>query len=192
MIAILDIVYGKWIPSEQALQIVLFNKKWNPKSTLIEASLGSNLLWDAIRTRAVQYGVTIDAPVWKPPSTQPNAKRSRIIGLETLLDEQRLSFVAGPWLDEMIHQFTGYTGRKKNSGRKDDIPDAMSYLSFFLPNSPLSKMKEETDAIERIQKDKRMRNQMYDRVFGSPMNPLPSVNEPPAQQEWRPRWPTRQ
>ena len=191
VIAILDIVYGKWIPSELALQIVLFNKKWNPKSTLIEASAGSNLLWDAIRNRALAYGVTIDAPIWKPPSVQPNAKRNRIIGLETLLEEGRLSFVAGPWLDEMIRQFVNYTGKKKNSGRKDDIPDAMSYLSFFLPNGPLAKESEETKAVERIQKDKRMRSQMYDRVFGSPMNPLPSANEP-ASEIWHPRWPTRQ
>ena len=191
VISILEIVYGKWIPSELALQIVLFNKKWMPKSTLIEASAGSNLLWDAIRNKAIAYGVTIDAPIWKPPSIQANAKRNRIQGLETLLQEGRLKFVAGSWLDEMIHQLTQYTGKKKNQGRKDDIPDAMSYLSFFLPNGPLAKDSEETLALERIQKDKRMRSMMYDRVFGSPMNPLPSANEP-ASQIWHPRWPTRQ
>jgi phage terminase large subunit-like protein len=190
VITVLDIVFGKWIPSELALQIVLFNKKWNPAKTLIEASVGSNLLWDAIRNRAISYGVTIDAPIWKPPSVQANAKRTRIMGLETLLDDGRLTFVGGPWLSETISQLVGYTGRNKNKGRKDDIPDAMSYLSFFLPNGPLAKESEEAKAVERIQKDKRMRNMMYDRVFGSPVNPLPSINQLPGQ-GWKPRWPTR-
>lgn len=189
VVAVLEIVFGKWIPSELAMQIVMFNKKWSPKSTLIEASPGSNLLWDAIRNRALAYGVTIDAPIWKPPSLQANAKRNRIQGLETLLNEGRLKFVAGQWLDETIHQLTGYTGKKKNQGRKDDIPDSMSYLSFFLPNGPLRKDSEEILAVERAQKDKRMRDMMYDRVFGKPLTPAPSINTP--DQVWRPRWPTR-
>lgn len=189
-VAVLEIIYGKWISSELALQIVLFNKKWNPVKTLIEASTGSDLLRDAIRTRALAYGVTIDAPVWKPPSLEANAKRNRIQGLETLLSDGRLKFVVGPWIDEMIYQLINYTGKIKNKGRKDDIPDAMSYLSFFLKGGPLAKESEETKAFERAEKEKRQRSQMYDRVFGSPMNVLPSANQP-ATKVWHPRWPTR-
>jgi hypothetical protein len=69
----------------------------------------------------------------KQPSRAENAKRNRIKSTEILLAEHRLHFVLGPWIDETIKQFTQYTGEKKNKGRKDDIPDAVSYLTYILP-----------------------------------------------------------
>ena len=50
-----------------------------------------------------------------------------------MLKNDRLWFVQGPWIDETFSQLMRYTGEKKNRGRKDDIPDAISMLQIFLP-----------------------------------------------------------
>lgn len=129
---ILEIIYDKWKYSELAFQIVSLSKKWGPKTTMIEQSNGYDMLRDEITRVGHKFGYQPHI-FPKQPSRAENAKRNRIKSLEILLSEHRLHFVLGPWIDETFKQFIQYTGEKKNKGRKDDIPDAVSYLTYILP-----------------------------------------------------------
>lgn len=167
-IVILEIVFGRWKPSEIAFQIVSLNKKWNPKNTLVEKSGGADLLQLEVSRQAMKYGTSIQI-FWKAPSLQENAKKNRIKGLETLLNDDRLWFVLGTWIDEAFYQLMKYTGERKNKGRKDDIPDAMSYLCFFLPVSSLNETdSEDLKMIIKAEKEKAQIKANYDRIFGRP------------------------
>lgn len=161
-ISILEIVCDKWKSSELAYQIVALDKKWHPKQTLIEKSNGAELLQMEVQRNALKYGVSLNI-YWKPVNQQPDAKRNRIKGLETLLDQGRLWFVLGPWIDQTYGQFVNYTGERKNRGRKDDIPDAISFFSFFLPSSENS---DDRKKIEEIMIEQSKARQQYDRIFG--------------------------
>jgi predicted phage terminase large subunit-like protein len=166
---ILEIVYDKWKYSELAFQIVSLAKRWGPKVTMIEQSNGYEMLRDEITRVGHKFGYQpyIFA---KQPSRAENAKRNRIKSLEILISEHRLHFVLGPWMDETIKQLTQYTGEKKNKGRKDDIPDAMAYLSYLLPANARPVV-EKTDPEEEKrlaeEHEKHARKQaQYDRYFG--------------------------
>ena len=166
---ILEIVYDKWKYSELAFQIVALSKRYGPKVTMIEASNAADMLKGAITEIGHRFGYQ-PYIYWKQPSRQENAKRNRIKSVEILLSEHRLHFVLGPWIDETFKQFIQYTGEKKNKGRKDDIPDAISYLTYILPASARP-IVEKTDPEEekRLAEEqaKYIRKQaQYDRYFG--------------------------
>jgi len=166
-LVILEIIYGKWKFSELALQIVMLAKKWNPTQIVIENSPGAEGLKVELQRTGYRYATAL--PIyWELPSNQEHAKRNRIQSLEILLNDNRLWFVTGPWIDEMVKQMTGYTGSKDNKGRKDDIPDAMSMLRRFLPIGSISNM----DPVElkrtlKEQADKALAKMQYDRYFNN-------------------------
>jgi len=166
---ILEIIYDKWKHSELAFQIVALSKRYGPKVTMIEASNAADMLKDEIIRVGHRFGYQ-PYIYWKQPSRQENAKRNRIKSVEILLNEHRLHFVLGPWIDETFKQFTQYTGEKKNKGRKDDIPDAVSYLTYILPASArpvVEKMDPEEEKRLQEEQDKYQRKQaQYDRYFG--------------------------
>lgn len=170
---ILEIIYDKWKYSELAHQIVALSKRWGPKVTMIEQSNAADMLKDEITRVSRRFGYE-PYIYWKQPSREDNAKRNRIKSLEMLLSEHRLHFVLGSWIDETIKQFTQYTGEKKNKGRKDDIPDAASYLTYLLPmearpkppGGPGGDPAEERRL--REEQDKQWRKaRNYERMFGS-------------------------
>jgi phage terminase large subunit-like protein len=166
-ICVLDVVFDKWKPSELAYQVVAFDKKWHPKQTLIERSTGAELLQMEVQRNAVKFGVTMNV-YWKPVDQSPDAKRNRIKGIETLLKSGQFWMVTGAWNDMAYKQLCDYTGERKNRGRKDDIPDAMSFLTFFLPMTGTS---EERKKIEEAQSKVAMQRANYDRIFGNgPVN----------------------
>jgi hypothetical protein len=138
-IAVLEVIYGRWKPSELAFHIVQFNKKWNPKKTLIEKTMCADLLKLEVQRQAMKYGVTLDV-FWKPVDLSPDAKRNRIKGLEVLLTNGLLWFVTGAWLEETFLQLVRYTGERKGRGRKDDLPDAISFLAVFCPRPHLTRI----------------------------------------------------
>jgi hypothetical protein len=161
-LVILDIIFDKWKPSELAFQIIMLNKKWNPKQAIIEKSNGAELLQMELQRQALRYATTLNI-YWKPLDIKADAKRNRIKGLETLLNTDRLWFVAGSWTDEMMRQLLRYTGERKNRGRKDDIPDAMSFLPFFLPSTIQN---EETKLMMEAQEKLAAQKRSYERIFG--------------------------
>jgi hypothetical protein len=88
-----------------------------------------------------------------------------------------------------------YTGEKKNKGRHDDIPDAMSYLCFFLPASSLvdGTDPKEMEEMIKVEKQKAQLKANYDRIYGRlPSTPNYSPSKTESQPSgWRPAWPTR-
>lgn len=170
-IVVLEIIFDKWKQSELAYQIVSFNKKWNPKMTLIETLNGSELFQKEVQTLALQHQVPLSI-WWKAPSSQADAKRNRIKGLETLLNNDELYFVFGPWLEETFKQLGNYTGERKNKGRKDDIPDALAYACFFLPMA-VTKAADprELQDMVKSQQEAASKKFHYDRMFGTAQNP---------------------
>src|SRR6266851_55841 len=190
---ILEIIFNKWKHSELAHQIVSFSKRWGPKVTMIEQSNGADFLKQEILNVGNRYGYQ-PYIYWKQPSRQENAKRNRIKSVEILLNEHRLHFVMGSWIDETIRQFTQYTGEKKNKGRKDDIPDAVSYLTYILPTDarPIIE-KVDPEEEKRLQEEhtKRvLRDEQYKRYFGGVGGELPKEQpsiDPPAPRKLDPR-----
>lgn len=166
---ILEIIYDKWKHSELAFQIVALSKRYGPKVTMIEASNAADMLRDEITRVGHRFGYQ-PYIYWKQPSRQENAKRNRIKSVEILLNEHRLHFVLGPWIDETFKQFTQYTGEKKNKGRKDDIPDAVSYLTYILPATArpiIDKVDPEEEKRLEEEQDKQARKEAnYNRYFG--------------------------
>jgi phage terminase large subunit-like protein len=194
-LVILEVACDKWTQSELAVQIISLNKKWNPKKTMIEKSMGAEGLAIYLHDLAPRFGVTLDI-FWRPPSTEIHAKKTRIKGLEILLKEDRLWFVSGHWVQQTFDQLTRYTGDPKNRGRHDDIPDAMSYfpITFFPLSSMTVKEAAAAKAYFEEEKVKAQIKQQYDRIFGKP--PTQSLFIQPSdngvdQGGWRPVWPTK-
>lgn len=195
-LVILEVACDKWTQNELALQIVGLNKRWNPKKTLIEKSMGAEGLAIHVHNMALKFGTTLDI-YWRAPSVEIHAKRNRIKGLEILLKDDRLWFVSGHWIDQTFSQLTRYTGDPKNRGRHDDIPDAMSYfpITFFPLSSMTPKEAEQAKAYLEEEREKAKIKAQYDRIFGK--QPSQSLFIPPSggsddgTSGWRPFWPTR-
>jgi len=193
---ILEIIYDKWKYSELAIQIVSLSKRYGPKVTMIEASNAADMLKGAIMEVGHRQGYQ-PYIYWKQPSRQENAKRNRIKSVEILLAEHRLHFVGGSWIDETFKQFTQYTGEKKNKGRKDDIPDAVSYLTYILPADArpvIEKVDPEEEKRLAEEQDKYYRKQAhYDNYFGQRLQTRTEAGptiievEPPKPQDPRMR-----
>lgn len=181
-ISVLEVVYGKWKQSELAIEIVKFRNKWNPSQAIyIEDAAGADTLKEKIRIESWKRGTGPVNIRWVVPSNLPNAKANRIKGLEILLQEGRLKFVNGAWIDETFSQFERFTGEKGNKGRKDDIPDAISFLVRFLPgssqpNANLESLKKEEEEREK----EAQKRAIYAAYFGNQtQKPKPSIVAPP-------------
>lgn len=167
-LTILEVIYGRWTPSELATKIVFFNDRYKPKNTIIENSMGSEFLKAQILTESQRYKLPMGPVYWKPPSSDYNAKANRIRSIEIALRDDRIWFVQGPWLDDVFFQFCRFTGEPKNRGRKDDIPDAISYLvTYFLPSSgELKTSAEELKKQDEVKSEAAMLAQHYNTMFG--------------------------
>jgi hypothetical protein len=175
---ILEIIFGRWRPSELAFQYVQFEKKWKPKASLIERPAGDELLRIEMQKQAQRYGVALNI-IWKNPSNAPDAKRNEIKGIETLISNDQFWFVGGQWIDETFNQLMKYTGERKNKGRKDDIPDALAKVQYFCPFTSGNK------ELERIKKERETqveKQAIYNHIFDSRKQPPPPIPPVPMRQ----------
>lgn len=173
-----EIDFGRWRSSELAFHIVDLARKTRPQCILIEKAMGTELLQAEIQRVALRFQVATPI-LWLPVDNQYDAKTNRIKGLETLLTEDRLFFVQGPWIDETFAQFMRYTGLRKNKGRKDDIPDAISMLQFFLPKEPTNPVDAEAVRAQQTKAEKEAAQQAY-------MRAIFQRNPPPKPKPWKP------
>jgi hypothetical protein len=182
---VLDIDYEKWKASDLAQHIVLFLRHHKPTRTFIEKALGADLLWLAIRAVATKYNCleVLNSIRWVPIENTLNAKANRIKTLEILLADDRLHFVAGPWIDELYKQFERFTGDTKK-GRKDDIPDSISLATRTLPATMFTKVRldpEEEDRLWEEQEKKDRKAAHYAAYFGTQhfgTRTVPETNQP--------------
>lgn len=167
-----DIDYDKWKANDLALHIVLFLRKHNPQRTLLERALGADLLMMALTAHATRLGClyVLQSIRFVETGNSKNAKTNRVKTLEILLADDRLHFVAGPWIDELYRQFERFTGETKK-GRKDDIPDSISLASRTLPASMFITVHvdPETTELESEEQLKRLAKEAhYQKYFGNP------------------------
>lgn len=184
-VCVLDIIFDKWKSSELSFHILQFYKKWNPSRVRIEKSNGSTHLAENLSLTAHKYGVQdiMSKLIWDDIDTSANAKRNRIKSLEFLLADDRLDFINGIYIDEMIKQLTKFTGEKSTATRKDDIPDALSFMLRFLPKSALLSDVDPRVAEEENEKARQIAasKAFHQRMFGN--DSLPSLNliDPPKE-----------
>ena len=176
---ITEIIFGRWRPSELAYQMVQFEKKWKPKCTIVEKSMGAELLQMEVARQAQKFGVALNI-LWKVPSNEKDAKRNRIKGVETLLANDNLWFVGGAWIDETFEQLMRFTGDPKNRGRKDDIPDALAYMQHFCPST---KNNEELKKMQQDREHKAEQKAIYASIFDSPVYVAPAAQPIPMRKQ---------
>ena len=165
-------VYGKWKHSQLAQEVVKLGMKWpQAKCILIEDFVGSELFKREVNNIAMQHGVTLPIMYHQPPPGA-DAKRNRIKGLEILLTNGLLFFANGWWTDELMKQFTKYTG-EKSSRRHDDIPDAIAYLQLFLPSPDYSTS--EYAKLKKAAEEKALADGFAGHIFGAPSPPMVEV-----------------
>lgn len=178
---VLEVEYDKWKSSQLSTNLVLFLRKWGQTGALdtviIEKALGADLLKESMEANARKFGCLdlLQKIIWREPSNEANAKANRIKGLEILLSAERLFFCSGPWMPELKKQFCRFTGEIKQ-GRKDDIPDAVSFITFCLSKATLNAVNityEEQQRMIEEEREEAQRLANYQRVFGSQYGAVP-------------------
>lgn len=142
---------------------------------------------DEVKRQLLLQQVAHDV-IWFKSETSAAAKETRIRGLQLLHERGLLRFVSGEWIAQMIDQLVKYNGDKRyhsnsRAGRKDDIPDAMSYVYKILPYIEGVHTVEEKEEQEKRDLAMRM-DALREHIFGShvnsrPLNPEMMVEEPP-------------
>jgi phage terminase large subunit-like protein len=126
--------FGSWELIENFFKLLI---KWKPSRVAIEEAAGSPLLAPALERRA--HDLRMSLPLdWLPAGNQKARKVTAIAGLQSLLKQDKLYFVAGlPHYDEMVKQFVRFPKYKH-----DDIPDSVSMLmhyrdrvDYYMPDS---------------------------------------------------------
>jgi predicted phage terminase large subunit-like protein len=172
-VVVVEVVYGKWTQSEIALQVATLNNRWRPRVNQVEDTGGLELLKNEVQNKSKQmFGIAIPNIYWHRVENEENAKRNRIKSLEILLKADRLYFAVGQWNEETFAQLIAYKGDKSTKFRKDDIPDAMSFISRYLPSSaPLS----QKELLERAEREEQqystwLLNAQHQMYFGANHN----------------------
>jgi len=170
-VVVLDAVYGKWKDTELATNMALFAKKFpESRGTLTEKINGLSWLLLEVQKMAMFYGVADMKFGSFEVDNARNAKRTRIKNLGILLEDNRLHFVSSSqWNDECFKQFEMFTGDPSTSKRKDDFPDAISFVFQILPHDVV-KGGNFDPAKSRKEREERAKKEslqiMYDRTHG--------------------------
>lgn len=184
---VLEVRFGKWNQTITAQHLVDLNVKYSfTQPIYIEKAAGAETLTEKIQYEAVRRGGKRVNIRWVPPSNIKDAKANRIKGLEILMNEGRLKFVNGPWMEEMFDQFERFTSEKGNRGRKDDIIDAISFIAKMLPISSQPHFNFEVHKAEmEIYQTEQAKMANYQRIFGQQNQPLKpqGVVAPPIYRE---------
>lgn len=174
-LTVYEVRFGKWNQTVTATQLVDLNIKYSfTQPIYIEKAAGAEALSEKFQYESMRRGGKRLNIRYVTPSNVKDAKANRIKGLEILLNEGRLKFVNGPWMDEMYSQFERFTSEKGNRGRKDDIIDAISYLVKMLPISSQPSFNAEVYKAElEIQQSEEAKMLQYQRIFGQSSAPKP-------------------
>jgi hypothetical protein len=193
---VVDIDFDKWRATDLAEHFVRFLRHHRPTRTFIEACNGIDLLMAVVRSYAMKYNcMEVLSSICKVATGNTlNEKVNRIKTLEVLVNDDRLHFVSGPWIDELYRQFERFTGETRK-GRKDDIPDAISQASRTLPPEMFMRVRltpqEEIQKAEEEEKaEKRYIAKMQqERMFGGSLGGTRLHPGPPSRQAptWRQR-----
>lgn len=186
-VVVLEVLYGRWGQTETAQQIADLNKRWMPWRIQIENTGGlESFITLAIPAAFKMTSLPWHHIIWAPVEQGFDAKRNRIKGLEVLLKADRLYFAMGPWNDETFIQLSQYTGAKSTRTRKDDIPDAMSFISKYLPSSTPKTPEEQEQEAQQADREtnSRMLRAQHEAIFGRESGliytPPPQIESAPS------------
>jgi phage terminase large subunit-like protein len=185
-ILIMGAEFGKWKSSELTTKIALMYRAWpQTKGVLIEKSNGVEWLLDTIKAAGYRYNVPdIRAKIATfEIDNSKHAKRNRIKNLELLMFDERMHFIIDArWNDECFKQFSSFTGEPSNKARKDDFPDAISFIFKVLPRDVVQGNDEDPEKTRKEDEERRKKELLSawkDRMFSShnPTQPPPASPE---------------
>ncbi|HEX3682215.1 MAG TPA: phage terminase large subunit [Bryobacteraceae bacterium] len=168
---VLDLMYGRMVPSDLCFRIADFIRKYPLTITHIEDSPGAKFLEPNIAQACQQLGVK---PVlnWIPIDRQKDAKIIRVAALAELLKQGRVFFSgACPFLEDLVTNLCDFTG---NKNAHDDIADCLALGAKYLPRIPEAP-KANVDAWAEIQR-RALDELLYPTVTETPVVEA----EPPA------------
>jgi len=162
-------------PVSTAQAIVRFAVKHHPDVISIEDSLGVRSLSPTIEAEADK---TDDAYVkqlvrriyWRPVDVSKDAKKNRISALYPLVLYGRIKFTSTlPEREKLIEQFI----RPVTKSSKNDIPDCISFQTFFLPVPPanpeeLKKMEAERKNMIEYQRGRSQWDMIFNESWQNP------------------------
>jgi hypothetical protein len=167
-------------PSELAIEIVKLISRWpGIQSFAIEKSNGWQLLAEAIQRQAMLRAVLLPQIYWQPTAgggtAGKNAKYERGKKMELALSSHRLWFSTGlPIYDQLLEQFTNFTGKKSTQNRKDDAVDAASICCRYLPS--VFESSKDMEAAREAARDAELRAFQYNQIFGQGGATRPNPN----------------
>lgn len=129
---VLEAAGGKWKDSETAVHMVELHWKWNAAFTEVERFAGWELFGREVQRVSMSRYRKFLPLVWRVASNEAGAKRTRVKGLEILMNDDRLWFVDGEWMEPTTRQFLQFNNATKKK-RKNDYPDAMAGLQRLIP-----------------------------------------------------------
>ncbi len=122
---VIEILRGKFQPSQLVELIIGSNIRWKPIRLGIEDANGARLLDPALQARARELRTYL--PIEWIPSSPKDKKPARIGSLQSLLKQDKLFFSANcSERDALLEEFCKWPAFKH-----DDIPDAISRLLYF-------------------------------------------------------------
>jgi phage terminase large subunit-like protein len=113
---ITEIVYGQYDSKELAFQIGRFTRK-HPGEVVIEKMTHHTLLEREIQRHNADVHIS-----WIPAGNTKNCKQKRINKFADLVNQGRVHFIAGSWVDETFAQLL-------RTARRDDIADALGRVA---------------------------------------------------------------
>ena len=171
----------RWPTSELAKQIVECYQLYRPDVVMTEQDQDFQSLLDAVQVECDQTGVTINIFV-APISNTRKSKQIKFKGLEGLLNTGRLTFVRGPWIEDLFGEFLWLDGDKKSNGnkQKDDRPDSIAIGAALLPSPQTADQHKATAEAKEKWDEAQKRHQQYAVVFGSNDYARPDYRPPDA------------
>ncbi len=128
---VLDIEADRMRGSELATKLVMITRQYQSqglRNVLIEKGPTA----DNLRTQIQMAGAKSECQVpvyFVPPTNVKNAKILRIKDLQYLLEQGRLKFASGAYLDALFAELQRLDGTKSNASKKDDRADAIAQVA---------------------------------------------------------------
>ncbi len=152
---IMDLVRANYpTPLAIAAGIVQFTRKHHPEAISIEDSPGARMLEPTIcaeadKTDDPYVKAIVRRIYWRPVDNSKDAKKHRINSVQPLLMYGRLKFVDYlPFMEPLKKEFK----RKITVSSKNDIPDAISFQTYFMPSMTSSSLQQD---ITKKEEDKK-------------------------------------
>lgn len=161
---------GQWRDSEKAEAIVRLQKQYPYiKAWVIEKYPSFERLDEDVQREAMKHGVRVTIR-WVNADNKADAKFHKLKTCQTYLNQDRIKFLQGPYLDDLINELERLNGsgpkRRSSAGKRDDRGDSLAIgIQYFMPDP------DDEDAAARQKSEEEEQNRaelqrQYDQIFG--------------------------